>query len=338
MGVTDLSEVGFFEGSEKLLEIWFTSEAADTNGESDNDLRNIPRFELDKFLDIVEAKIVSSTSNEYIHSYVLSESSMFISRHRIIVKTCGITKLLDAVHEIIKLANTYAHMPVLENFFYSRRIYLRPEEQKGPHKSFAGEVDYLDQLFGVRGSAFELGRAENERWYLYTLDNRSPGALASGDATLEILMSDLDEDIMRQFTTSMFTSAQDMTTATGINGIIPGSIYDGLIFEPVGYSMNGLFNDSYHTIHVTPQPLCSYVSFETNLPKVNYNDVINNVLKVFRPTKFIVSLISNQNAPCGPANSATRDLHLQGYERRDHQLEQSRNYSIAYEYYVRIDV
>ena len=41
MKLADLNEVGFFEGTEKLLEIWFTS---DLISASKCDLRAIPRY------------------------------------------------------------------------------------------------------------------------------------------------------------------------------------------------------------------------------------------------------------------------------------------------------
>ena len=42
MLLTNLNEVGFFEGTEKLLEIWF----GHGKGNEDGDLRDIPRYSL----------------------------------------------------------------------------------------------------------------------------------------------------------------------------------------------------------------------------------------------------------------------------------------------------
>lgn len=330
MLLTDLNEVGFFEGTEKLLEIWFVGKSDDSNG----DLRYIPRKELDNLLLIVDAKIISSTSNESIDAYVLSESSMFVSKNRLILKTCGITKLLDAVEPIIMLAKKYSGLEHIENFFYSRRIYLRPDEQRGQHKSFSDEAKFLNKIF-VEGSAYVLGKEKGEEWYLYTLDQISRGELSSGDVTLEVLMSDLDENIMCQFTSEKFKNSQELAQSTGISAIIPGSIHDGQVFDPIGYSMNGLFKDSYHTIHVTPQPMCSYVSFETNLPLKDYTSLINRVLNVFKPNKFIITVMSNEHAPCGMAWSAVDHLNLDGYNWVDQQNHLLKNYSVAYEHYVR---
>lgn len=328
MLLTNLNEVGFFEGTEKLLEIWFGYGKGNDNG----DLRDIPRHELDRLLDVVEAKIVSTTSNKSIDAYVLSESSMFISKRRFILKTCGITKLLDAVKPVMQLAKKYAGRSTIENFFYSRRVYLRPEEQQGQHKSFQQEANFLNEIVSG-GSAYVLGQQEGEEWYLFTTDNEA-NDLEAADVTLEVLMSELDESTMQHFTSAKYRDSQELAKDTGITGIIPGSIHDGLVFDPIGYSMNGLFKEAYQTIHVTPQPMCSYVSFETNLALKNYTGLINRVLAVFKPRKFIVTIISNKHAPCGMAWSAAGKLRIDGYRCDDEQHHRLTNYSVAYQHYV----
>ncbi len=58
--------------------------------------------------------------------------------------------------------------------------------------------------------------------------------------------------------------------------------------------MNGLLQETYSTIHVTPQPQCSYVSYETNYQAKDYNMIVDNVLKTFKPGKFIVTLFANK--------------------------------------------
>ena len=95
----------FFEGTEKLLEIWFTK--SNTKCNINNDLRNIPREEIDDMLDTVNCKVLSSRHTRELDSYVLSESSLFISKQRIILKTCGTTTLLYAVKPILELARKY---------------------------------------------------------------------------------------------------------------------------------------------------------------------------------------------------------------------------------------
>jgi S-adenosylmethionine decarboxylase len=120
-----MEEKFFFEGTEKLLEIWFSK----SNGKySDkNDLRKIPRADLEKVLDLVNCKILSSTHNKDIDAYVLSESSCFITKKRFLLKTCGTTTLLYAVKPIIQLAQIYCGFDTIEVFnllLYAKSMFI----------------------------------------------------------------------------------------------------------------------------------------------------------------------------------------------------------------------
>lgn len=48
------------------------------------------------------------------------------------------------------------------------------------------------------------------------------------------------------------------------------------------------------TIHITPEPEFSYVSFETNVPCSSYREIISKVLDTFLPGKFTVTVFANQ--------------------------------------------
>ena len=51
------------------------------------------------------------------------------------------------------------------------------------------------------------------------------------------------------------------------------------------------------TIHVTPEPEFSYVSFETNahhnLSTLSYTDLVLRVVSTFQPDKFILTIFSH---------------------------------------------
>lgn len=51
---------------------------------------------------------------------------------------------------------------------------------------------------------------------------------------------------------------------------------------------------TYWTIHITPEPEFSYVSFETNLSQTSYDELIRKVVEVFKPGKFVTTLFVNQ--------------------------------------------
>lgn len=114
---------------------------------------------------------------------------------------------------------------------------------------------------------------------------------------------------------------------SGIRDLIPGSVIDATMFNPCGYSMNGMKTDvslyhriclggvtffgcshcvgcflfcfsptqgTYWTIHITPEPDFSYVSFETNLSQTSYDELIRKVVDVFKPGRFVTTLFVNQ--------------------------------------------
>lgn len=54
------------------------------------------------------------------------------------------------------------------------------------------------------------------------------------------------------------------------------------------------YQGSYMTIHVTPEPQFSYVSFETNVPLSSYEELIRRIAETFQPGKFIVTLMANK--------------------------------------------
>ena len=58
--------------------------------------------------------------------------------------------------------------------------------------------------------------------------------------------------------------------------------------------MLSTFKGEYMTIHITPEPEFSYVSFESNIPLTSYLGVIQRVLETFLPGKFILTVFANR--------------------------------------------
>lgn len=112
----------FFEGTEKLLEIWFTKSNSKCTYE--NDLRDIPRDCLDYILNLVNCKILSCTRTRDLDSYVLSESSLFINKHRLLIKTCGTTTLLYSVRPIIEAAFKFCGFDSIQVYLYHKVYFL----------------------------------------------------------------------------------------------------------------------------------------------------------------------------------------------------------------------
>ncbi|XP_043591814.1 S-adenosylmethionine decarboxylase proenzyme [Bombus pyrosoma] len=330
--------VQFFEGVEKLLEIWFTSSSSINRKQGD--LRQIPQWKWQSLLKIVRCEIISICRTEHVDAYVLSESSMFLSKRRLILKTCGTTTPLQCLEPLLELVKEYTGFEEVENVFYSRKNYKKPELQISPHQAFEEEVALLDTFFPA-GEAYCLGSVDSDCWYLYTLNKeKSVDEPVEPDQTLEILMTHLDPEVMSLFTRDVCSSADEATQKSGIDKLIPNMIIDDFLFEPCGYSMNGVSkNGNYMTIHITPEPEFSYVSFESNIPEASYEEIIRRVLNTFKPKKFVVTIFANKESI---AATCPRDLeqtdYLKGsgdWLRTDVQYCRFKNYDLTCAFYSR---
>lgn len=244
----DLDSSNAFEGPEKLLEVWFApSPSALPAGAKENGLLCVPSGTWEAMLDLVHCKVLSVVSSEHMDAYLLSESSMFVFPHKLILKTCGTTTLLLGLRRLLRIAAVDAGFPFHNaqdladqnalaspyRVFYSRKNFLFPDKQHGPHRSWSDEYKFLDTLFD-HGSAYLVGKMNGDHWYLYittpnseltpprTPDSTSadspprpakikiPTGLMSSfpqiqdgagtpDETLEILMTDLDPENAKQF-------------------------------------------------------------------------------------------------------------------------------------------
>ncbi|KAI9664206.1 MAG: spermidine resistance protein [Alyxoria varia] len=246
----DLDSSNAFEGPEKLLEVWFASSADVLPvSASPSGLKTVKPSTWTEMLNLVHCRVLSVLESEYMDAYLLSESSLFVFPHKIVLKTCGTTTLISGLPKLLEIAAIHAGFPhtlaneeegklaaaTTHRVFYSRKNFVYPDQQKGPHRSWRSEVRALDRLFRA-GSAYLIGRMNGEHWYLYITepDNHltppltpkleqvkpmaiksvlpgaevatfSPALDATPDAggqdeTLEILMTDLDEETANQFT------------------------------------------------------------------------------------------------------------------------------------------
>lgn len=298
-----------FEGAEKKIEVEFKSEGS----KSERGLRDIPQEHWQHILDVIKCQIVSKTSNDHFDSYVLSESSLFVYPFKVILKTCGTTITLLCLEPLLKMAKDLVGL-VPDFFWYARKNFQYPDKQIFPHTGFDDECDMMNKFFD--GHAYVIGPRTGEHWHLYVCDMKHRDHVGD-DQTLEIMMTELDPAAMAHFYRGDdYVSAKHTTIKSGIANLLPGSITDEVMFNPCGYSVNGILDQYYFTIHITPEPHCSYVSFETNAPKDSYTGLINQVLEVFRPNKFTVTLFADAGASCGPSTYTAYEpkvIDRQGY-------------------------
>lgn len=163
-----------FLGPEKLLEVWFTPspeilpESARPDG-----LMSVSQQIWEEMLDVVHCKVLSVIRREHVHAYLLSESSMFVFKHKVILKTCGTTTLLQGLPHMLRIATEIAGFPPGKpgvatpyRVFYSRKSFMFPTKQLFPHTSWDDEVQFLEKEF-LNGSAYMVGKMNGEHWYLY---------------------------------------------------------------------------------------------------------------------------------------------------------------------------
>lgn len=239
----------FFEGAEKRLEIYFQSDT--TRSLTAPDLRKILQSSWETALNIVKCKVISVISNSEIIAYLLSESSMFITRNSVLIKTCGSTILLHCLQTILQLAHDIG-FGTIQHLYYSHKNMLAPDSQLAPHKSFEKECEYLNQHLKQIGVAKSFGSGISikqrpfsaDRFYLYLLNNSTQNLsnIENGHLKFEIIMEKLDATVMDHFifkNKPTVTSAE-VTINSGIFDLIDGMQIDDFNFNDCGYSMNGL--------------------------------------------------------------------------------------------------
>ena len=194
----DLDVTNAFEGPEKLLEVWFSASPASLPAATaPAGLKMVPSDSWKEMLELVNCKVLSTVESENVDAYLLSESSMFVFPHKLILKTCGTTTLLSGLPKILEIAALTAGFPhtigntflgtataaVPYRVFYSRKNFQFPDRQRGPHRSWRDEVKSLDRLF-LGGSAYMIGKMNGEHWYLYLTE---PNTILTPPATPERL-------------------------------------------------------------------------------------------------------------------------------------------------------
>ncbi len=268
-----------FEGPEKKLEIILF--------EPRKGLRENGDARWNRVVAASRAEVLSRVSTEAMDAYLLSESSLFVWEDRVLMITCGRTTLVRAIPEILEIVGK-------ENVafvFYEQKNFLFPDRQPS---HFERDVAELYRMFP--GKFYKLGPANFDHVNVFYWSHAAD--MPQGDATLQLLMHQLPPEVLSPFSLrSGFGPAQ----ADGQSGL--DKLYDrpmardGHLFDPCGYSLNAVEGTEYFTIHVTPQPTGSYVSFETNIFETDFSDTIRRMVGIFRPGRFSVVLTTSMDEP-----------------------------------------
>ncbi len=255
----------FFEGSEKKFEII---------------VKDIDLFEFDEsvwegLVAACNAQILSRIKNPKLKAYLLSESSLFVWQDRIVMITCGKTVL---VKSILKFLELVSKEKVEFLVFQRKNEYLGHLQET----DFTSDLKELEKV--VHGKAYQLGDLDGHHNFLFHLD-RDYKPIA-GDNTTELLMYHISGEAANALRCGTLNN-QKIQQAIGIKELFGDFEIDDHVFEPCGYSLNGIKEDNYVTVHVTPEEGWSYVSLETSVDLTrDYPGLIERLVSIMQPRSF----------------------------------------------------
>ena len=296
----------FFEGPEKKVELAVQS--------VHRSLRSLGPSFWSEVVEAAQAEILSERSNDHFTAYLLSESSLFVYDEFFTMITCGRTTLVDAVARVLEVVDREA----LEYVIYERKNEHFPSDQV---TGFYQDAKQLDAM--VPGRAVRFG-VEHEH-ALRVFHTSKPYEPEADDRTIEVLMHDIDPAVGSEF----IGGGATLEARLGMPRVLEGFTLDEHVFEPAGYSVNGMRGDAYVTVHVTPERLGSYVSFETNagFEARDLPWVVSEVVGRFRPESFDVIAFE-------PGGKPLR-LEIPGYHRRREVHEPICGYGVSFLHFYR---
>lgn len=273
----------FFEGPEKKLEL----------GLKTQDLRALGSDYWAARVQEAGAQILSHIQNEHGQAFLLSESSLFVFQRRIVMITCGQTTLIHAARKMLDDFGSD-----VEFMIYERKNEHFPELQK---TSFVDDAKALSKM--LPSHAYRFGTAHSHR--VQVLSSTAPFSPDRQDQTLEILMHNIHPDAALMFSEGRHAASKSRQNR--FHQLFEGFQVDEHDFEPTGYSVNALQGENYLTIHVTPEDVASYVSFETNLSfGTSADSWVERVLSVFEPRS--VDILTFSVGPTQPVKLSERTL------------------------------
>ena len=255
-----------FEGPEKKLEILAAPDMPP--------LRSLGSGFWQGIVEIARARIIGAISGGACDAYLLSESSLFVWDRRMLMITCGRTTLVESAMELLERIPSAR----LVSLIYERKNENFPEMQQ---TTFDQDLDRIRSR--APGTRVTFGDPGADHIALFHLDRVFEPDPA--DATLEVLMYDMDPQTSRMFSRTF--GEAEIRKRVGFGEMFPGFQIDDHLFDPMGYSFNGIKDEFYATLHVTPQQKGSYTSFETNyrVETSHVRATVSRLLDFFRPAR-----------------------------------------------------
>jgi S-adenosylmethionine decarboxylase len=219
---------------------------------------------------------------------------------------------------------------------------------------------YLDHASAVAEDQWRGSQGEQD-------DHVDVFSNASSDADVSLR----EEPYPAELTTEGHALGTVVSEACGLSDVYPPDKYpdarvDAYLFTPCGFSANGVIpaphgekGTHYFTVHVTPEPICSYASFETNVPVGQKGrettDIIQHVVDIFKPGRFSVTLFeakSNYHERACADHDELAEIKMlerkvarrnakmdaiKGYRRVDRIVHDLDGYDLVFRYYERHD-
>ena len=249
-----------FEGSEKKIELVFSSNSPS--------LFEQPLSFWEKIVKSCGARVISCSKFPQIHSYILSESSLFVWEHRLVLITCGKTALSRAFIKILKKFPE----KFIEVCFFQRKNEFFPQIQRS---CFHKDLKKITKK--ISGKAYRFGPLHDHHFFLF--HSESDFMPDEQDQTLEILI--YDSEIFKD-------GSSDKTShlKKALGKTFPGFEIHDHFFTPLGYSLNAIRDHFYYTVHITPEQSFFYISFETNIKEKSVKFLMDKILNIFKPRRF----------------------------------------------------
>ncbi|KAJ1344431.1 hypothetical protein BSLG_000991 [Batrachochytrium salamandrivorans] len=176
----------------------FNAKENDHDQFSRSGLRVVRRDIWEDMLNIVQCKVLSVIKNKYADAYLLSESSMFVYKNRIVLKTCGTTTLLNAVTRILAIAKDICGFGEIQAVFYSRKAFLFLSARRGLMEDGVKNGMDMDGI-PVSSLSDKPLSSDGEMVSEQGDEEAEEEENAEDDVTLEILMTHLDPEAMKMF-------------------------------------------------------------------------------------------------------------------------------------------
>ncbi|MFT6985133.1 MAG: S-adenosylmethionine decarboxylase [Psychromonas sp.] len=248
----------FYEGTEKRLEITLKQ----------NEMLQFPEQFWKTMVEQAGAFILSKIENEHIRAYLLSESSLFIWKNKLLLLTCGNTHLVNAAHFFQK----NIAKEKIQSLLFHRHQPAQPELQKS---NFAQDSVLLNShLQGI--TQHWQGKYQGDLFFF--------GESAAADLhSKHILMLHGLSGLFAKILQTGEASTEQIEVTLAVAEFFPKLLIDQFTFHPKGYSLNAIDGHNYLTIHITPERLSTYLSLESSFDRQIMQPFINHLLTLFQP-------------------------------------------------------